>query len=208
MRASAARRRACARVRAAALTLACVVAAAGSTAAEGRLSTPEEAYEARGVPRVVFDGRQTRMEPAEARFLEALFALTDEAVVENANLLRWFASDGRAGLHFLDARERLAAIRARLAALEPPARLGPVRSLVLAALGHQRSFFAQHYDAVQTGRPFRSQLTDEFAWHDGPQRAREALLRAYAELRGLYPEADAGTRAALNAHLRALDLGP
>ncbi len=178
MRARDARRRACAWVPIAALTLACVVAA-GSAAAEGRLSTPEEAYAARGIPRV-FDGRQTRMEPAEARFLEAFFALTDEAVVENANLLRWFASDGRSGLHFLDARERLAAIRGRIAALEPPARLGPVRSMVLEALDHQRSFFAEHYDAVQAGRPFHSQLTDEFAWHDGPQRAREALRRAYA----------------------------
>ena len=199
------RLRACAP--AAALALAGLVGA-GSGAPAGRLATPEEAYAARGLPRLVFDAREARIDPAEARFLEALFALTDTAVVENANLLRWFASDGRAGLHFLDARERLAAIRARIAALEPPARLGPVRALVLAALDHQRSFFADHYDAVQAGRPFESQLTDEFAWHDAPQRAREALLRAYAELRGLYPEADAATRGALNAHLRALDLGP
>lgn len=186
------------------LSIASMVAAEPRVGAAGTDLAPD-------LPPIIFGEDASQLDSHEVSYLEALFARTDEAVVENTILLRWLAHDARAGRGFPaagDARDRLVEIRSRIAALEPPPRLRAVARLVVEALDHQRRFFADALEALEAGRSFRSQLDDEFAWHPAPQRAREALITAYAELRGLLPDLEADTRDALNAHLRALDLGP
>lgn len=200
------------RIRTVAIALLAAAALAEARAAPSRaadlLTTADEAYAARGVERVPFDPGAADLSPRDARFLAALFAVTDEAVLLNANALRWLASDGRRGLHYLDYRADLDALLARLRALEAPDGAAAPRDLVAEALRHQHDFLGAWHAAVRERRAFASQLTHEYAWHDDPLRARQKLLRAYAELRALYPGAGERAHRAFEAHLHALDLGP
>ncbi len=177
-------------------------------AAAGDLrSSADDAYAARGLRRTAFDPRAARdLEPRESRFLEELFRLTDEAVLLDADVGRWFSTEGARGLHAASYLERMDALRARLAELETPQRVVSVRTLVAEALRLQRDFVADWHEALEAGRPFESQLTHEFAYHEGLHRSHRKLLQAFAELHALFPEAGEATHAAFHDHLCALDL--
>lgn len=144
--------------------------------------------------------------PEEGRYLEALFDLADEGAALHAGLRRWLARDAGEGLHPADHLLRLEELRARFAALPVPERLEAVHGRVDEALRRQRDFVAEWSEALREGRPFASQLEDEFAYHEGLHRSQRMLLQAYAELRALFPEAAPETTAAFRRHLRGLDL--
>lgn len=185
------------------LAASCLWLAGGAHAAD-LLRNVDEAYARRGMARPVLDVRA--FEAAEGRFLEELFALTDEAVLLHTEVLRWLASEGERGLHADVYLERIDEVRARLAALEPPARIASVHELVAECLGHQRGFFADWGTALAEGKPFESQLTHEYAYHEGLHRSQRLLLKAYAELRALFPELGSETHAALRSRLRAVNV--
>ena len=85
------------------------------------LTSVDEAYASRQLRRTPFDPRTARDLPAEeARFLEALFSLTDEAVRLDTDARRWLASDGRRGLHVVGYVERIDAVRSRLVGSRRP----------------------------------------------------------------------------------------
>ena len=164
----------------------------------------DEAYARRGMARPVVDVRD--FDTAEGRFLEQLFTLTDDAVLLNTEVLRWFASDGQRGLHASVYLERSDALRKALDALETPVRVASVRELIAECLTRQRGFVKEWSDAISDGRPFRSQLTDEYAYHQSLHRSQRLLLKAYAELRALFPDADSAAHAAFRSHLRAVNI--
>lgn len=145
-------------------------------------------------------------DPAEERFLETLFALTDEAALQNARVVRWFLREGQEALYPADYLARADGVRARVEALAPPSRLANVHFYVVQCLRLQRAFVQEWYGALENGRPFASQLTDEYAYHEGLHRSRRLLLKAYAELRAFYPRADDETLHSFQAHLRTLEL--
>ena len=142
----------------------------------------------------------------EERFLSELFALTGEAAVLNAEVVLWFRSGGKEGLYPADFATQGEPLHARLEALTPPARIATVHEYVRGSLQLQHAFVAEWFDAREQGRPFESQLTDEFAYHEGLHRSHRLLLKAYAELRALYPKASAEELRSFQHHLRAMDL--
>ncbi len=171
------------------------------------VASVEDAYAVRDLQRTPFDPRAAlHLAPEESRFLEDLFALTDEAVLLNINVGRWFFTDGVRGLHAEDYLDRADLLRERLDQLETPERVESVRSLLAQSLLLQRSFLEEWHQALREGRPFPSQLTDEFAYHEGLHRSHRLLLKAFAELHALFPEAGETTHMAFHDHLRAVDL--
>lgn len=167
----------------------------------------EEAYAHRRLQRTPFDPRSAgSLEPSEARFLEAMFLLTDEGVLLNTDVSRWLFSRGASGLHPVDYLERMDSVLESLEQLETPRRVESVRVLVAESLRLQRGFVTDWHRALENGLPFESQLTDEFAYHEGLHRSQRVLLKAFAELRALFPSAGAQVHAAFRDHLRAVSL--
>ncbi|MCZ6707576.1 MAG: hypothetical protein O7A71_06490 [Chloroflexi bacterium] len=171
------------------------------------IGSVEDVYAVRHLRRTLFDPRAALdLAPEESRFLEDFFALTDEAVLLNTNVGRWFFTSGAKGIHAADYLDRMDALRARLDVLATPERVRAVRDLVAESLQLQRGFMAERHDALEAGRPFESQLTDQFAYHEGLHRSQRMLLKAFAELHALFPNAGETTHMAFHDHLRAMDL--
>jgi hypothetical protein len=190
-----------------ALVLASGLLGAPSAGAADPIGSVEDAYALRHLRHTRFDPRAApQLAPEESRFLEAFFVLTDEAVLLNTEVGRWFSSRGAEGLHAAAYLEGLDALRARLEALETPQRVESVCGLVAESLALQRAFVAEWREALEEGRAFESQLTDEFAYHEGLHRSNRLLLKAFAELHALFPDAGERTHMAFHDHLRALDL--
>ena len=186
------------------VSLACVAPPSHVWAAD-LLPDAESAYRLRALRRTPFEARVVpKLAEPEGRFLAGLFALTDRAVLLNTDAGRWLASDGVRGLHAADYLERMDALLEELSQLEVPARVAPVRELVAQALSLQRGFVAEWHGALEAGRPFASQLTDEYAWHEGLAQSQRTLVRAYVELRSLFPGAGEQTHTAFLDHLRAV----
>ena len=166
----------------------------------------DEAYRAIGKTRTAFDSRAGQMPRPEARFLEHLFELTDRTLVENIQVLPWFLSEGRNGLHFEVYHERVTALLASLEDLETPERATKLATLVTQAIRGQRDFLADWHRALEQGEPFSSQISDEFGYHEGLHRSHRRLLQAYSELLGLYEKEGDWNRRSFYDHLCALDL--
>jgi hypothetical protein len=185
--------------------LASLLALAVPATAADLLPTVEDAYAARHLRRTPFEPHRAEgVRTEEARFLADLFALTDEAVLLNTDVGRWFASEGSRGLHAADYLERVDDVSTRMKALPAPARVVSARDLVVGALRLQRRFVAEWSKALDEGRAFESQLTHEFAYHEGLHRSGRLLLKAHAELRGLFPYAGEEVQTAFHDHLRAV----
>jgi hypothetical protein len=173
-------------------------------AAADLLRNVDEAYARQGLERPVID--PSDFEAGEGRFLEQLFSLTDEAMLLNVEALRWFGSDGEKGLHPSVYLERFDPLRTKLAELETPERLSSVPPLLSECLALQRGFIADWANAASEGRRFESQLTDEYAYHEGLHRSQRLTLKAYAELRALFPDAGDAAYAVFRGHLRAVSI--
>ncbi len=175
---------------------------ADATRAErGLRHTPFEVNELHGAAGLAPD-----LERREGEFLSRFFARAEERVALNAEVLRWFASGGRDGLHVESFEARADALDAELDALAPPQRLAAVQALVGQALDGQRRFFRDWQAALREGRPFDSQLGSEYGFHEGLHRSHRKLLQAYAELHALYPHASDRLHRAFYDNLRNLDL--
>lgn len=167
----------------------------------------EGVYQERQLRRTLFDPRTAELVvPTELRFLEDLFSLTDEASLLNANVGRWFSSDGVRGLHAADYQERMGALRAAVERLDTPERVTSVRNLISESLTLQAAFLNEWFEAREVGKPFESQLTDEYAYHEGLHRSHRLILKAFAELRALFPNIGESAHRAFLDHLRAMDL--
>jgi len=165
------------------------------------------AYAARELRRTQFDLRMAQHEDsAEMHFLGDLFVLTDDVSLLNTNVGRWFKTDGASGLHAADYRERMNELRVRLEEMETPERVRSVRDLLLESLVLQNAFVNDWYEAIEAGQPFESQLTNEYAYHEGLHRSHRLILKAYAELRALFPEIGESSHRAFLDHLRGMDL--
>ena len=146
------------------------------------------------------------IDPAESQFLVEIFSLADEAARLNANVVRWFLAGGRAGLHPVDYLEEMGELRATLERRPTPARLESIRAAILESMALQREFFRDWFSAIEADEPFESQLTGEFAYHEGLHRSHRMLLKAFVELHALFPEAENKSRMAFRDHLAAMDL--
>jgi hypothetical protein len=153
-----------------------------------------------------FDARYARMERAEALFLEDLFAITRGMAQENRLAASWLLSGGAKGLPLEDYLEQAAALLEDLERLETPPRIRELPERVAEAFRSQGGFLADWAAALAESRPFESQLTSEFGYHEGLHRSQRVLFQAYERTLALFPDEDETTRRALQAELRALDL--
>jgi len=188
-----------------AILLLAAVTLAPDVRAADLVHTPEQAYRLLGRSHTAFEAGAGSLTEADEAFLSALFVLADQVVVLNANVARWFASDGRDGLHFEDYHARIDELRASIRALDAPAKAIPARDLVSGALLLQRAFLHDWYRATQAGRPFESQLTSEYGYHAGLHRSHRMLLQALAELRAIHPALDERRQRAFLDHVRGMD---
>jgi hypothetical protein len=171
------------------------------------IDSVEGVYAARQLRRTPYDSRVADHEDSdELRFLEDLFALADEVSLLNANVARWLSTDGSKGLHAADYHDRMVELRVRLDEMEMPERVRSVRDLLLESLSLQDGFVKDWYEAIEAGQPFESQLTNEYAYHEGLHRSHRILLKVYAELSALFPEIGEPSRRAFLDHLHAMDL--
>jgi len=153
-----------------------------------------------------FDPRATAMERSEADFIERLFELVDDVVEANRGVARWFVSERGEGLHFEDYRAVIDEVLEGIESLRAPERLEEVRALLVVAVRGQRDFFADWYVALEEGRPFDSQLTSEFGYHEGLHTSQRKLLDAYGRLLALFPREGDGNRRSFHHQLCRLDL--
>ena len=153
-----------------------------------------------------FDARYARMARAEALFLEDLFAVTREMAQENRLAASWLLSGGVKGLPFDDYPERAATLLDRLERLDTPPRVRALPQRIAEAFRAQGGFLSDWAAALAEGRPFESQLTSEFGYHEGLHRSQRALFQAYERALALFADEDETIRHALQAELRALDL--
>ena len=166
----------------------------------------DDVYSAGQLRHTPFDARIMSISvPEESKFLENVFALTDESILLNANVRLWFRTNGVQGLHAADYLARMDEVSGRLEALDAPSRVRSVRDLLAESFALQRRFVNDWYDALQAGRPFESQLTDEYAYHEGLHRSHRLLLKTFAELRALYPDERDSNHRAFHDLLLAVD---
>lgn len=166
-----------------------------------------DAHAGRGRSRTVFDPSAAQgLAEAEVRFLRDLFGVTDEAARLHSGGIAWLLDDSGRGLHGASYLEDLDALRSRLDGLPAPPRLRSVHELIARALELQRGFVADWFEAQRKGRAFESQLTHEYAYHEGLHRSHRMLLQAFAELHALFPAVGEPVHRSFHDHLRALDL--
>ena len=153
-----------------------------------------------------FDPRVTRMERSEALYLESLFERLDEIAAASREVGRWFVSEGREGLHFEDYSVRVGELLDEVSVLSPPQRLAQLQELLVGAVRLQVRFFADWHAALEEGRPFESQLTSEYGYHEGLHRSQRQLLDAYGRLLALFPREGDVHRRSFHDQLCRLDL--
>jgi hypothetical protein len=153
-----------------------------------------------------FDARYARMARSEALLLEDLFVLTRAMAQENRLAASWLLSGAAKGLPFDEYPERAAVLLDELERLQTPPRIRELPDRIAQAFRAQGGFLSDWAAALAEGRPFESQLTSEFGYHEGLHRSQRALFQAYERALALFPDEDESTRHALQAELRALDL--
>ena len=153
-----------------------------------------------------FDVQSARMERSEALFLDEMFAALDDLPGDTRGAARWLVSDGERGLDLDGYLDRVGLVLDRLERLRAPARVAELKSLVADAVRGQRQFFIDWHAARQAGRPFESQLTSEYGFHDGLHRSHLGFVRLYVRLLALFPDEDRHNRRALLDEVRLLDL--
>lgn len=153
----------------------------------------EEAYERAPHRRTVFDSDRAKMTAEEARYLEALFRLTDEGVIERIYLQTdLYYGDGSA---FEEANYEV--LKQALAGLRTPERLLGVEALIYEALDEQQRYFRAWSEA---GDPrFFSTRADLV------RSSHNKLIAAYKTLLRLYGNEGKHNRQAFFDHLCALD---
>ena len=158
--------------------------------------------------RARFDVQAARMERGDALFLDELFRVVEELPADSRRAARWLVSDGARGLGLYGYLDRVGAMLDRLERLHAPLRTAELKSLAAQAIRGQRQFFVDWHAAREEGRPFESQLTSEYGFHDGLHQSHRTLVRLYVRLLVLFPDEDGQHRRAFLAQVRALDLVP
>ncbi|HYD17586.1 MAG TPA: hypothetical protein VEF76_03810 [Patescibacteria group bacterium] len=161
-----------------------LVAQAGDQQAKMSLA---EAYRATNVAQHSFDPALATMPDAEKRYLSALLAETDKAVIERMQ------SQAALQAH-APVINNYGFISMRIGALDPPMKLYRVHQLVRDAVLMEQ----QYFDLLRNGARFDPQS-------DMVQSIHRNLLTAYSDLLRLYPNEPPAIRQSFYAHLCALD---
>lgn len=146
-----------------------------------------EAYRLTNVKQRTFDLASADMIEAEKRYLAAMFAVTDLAVIERV-------ATQEALRHRDKAADNYGVILSKFDALSPPEKLRSLHQQLRNAIALERNYL----DGLRRGLRFDAQS-------ETVQEVHRTLLWAYAELQRLYPNEDARIREAFYAHLCALD---
>lgn len=156
--------------------------------------------------RARFDVQNARMERSEALFLDEMFAALDDLPADSRRAARWLVSGGEQGLDLDDYLDRVGLVLDHLERLRAPARVLELKPLVADAVRGQRQFFIDWHAAREADRPFESQLTSEYGFHDGLHQSHLGFVRLYVRLLALFPDEDAHNRRAFLHEVRSLDL--
>lgn len=152
-----------------------------------------QAYGAIPHRRTAFRADRSNLSIEDARYLEALFALTDAGVVERV-ATRQALLRGAGGL---GGPSNYEAILQAVAALETPEKLRPVEGLIFDAIAEQRRYLAE----------WRASGSARFFDRGAPlvRSSHGKLIAAYERLMTLYAGEDRHNKQAFFDHLCALD---
>ncbi|MEM7225196.1 MAG: hypothetical protein AAF495_19615 [Pseudomonadota bacterium] len=152
-----------------------------------------DAYAAIPHRRTAFSERESTRSHGDARYLSALFAWTDLAVVERVTSQRALWSQQHSSLP----ASSYDAILEGLSSLETPRHLRPAQDLIESAISDQRAYFDEWQ---ASGR------RDYFkASHALVQSSHRKLIAAYKKLKAAYGDEPAHNKRAFFDHLCALD---
>lgn len=140
---------------------------------------------------------------ANAKMIEQILNLSDLALVERVQAADWLISGGRRGRNFTTYEKNIKSIIARLEAAESAGELEAPKRLILEAIGLQRDFLVEQYNAAYSSKSYRWPA----GFRDDPrvQSAHQKLLEAYNLLNKAYPGEVEHNRKAFFDHLCALD---
>jgi hypothetical protein len=146
-----------------------------------------EAYRLTNVKQQTFDLASADMIEAEKRYLSAMFAVTDLAVIERVGTQDALRRRDKTA-------DNYGIILSKFDALSPPDKLRTVHQQLRNAIALERDYI----DGLRRGLRFDAQS-------DTVQTVHRTLLWVYAELQRLYPAEEARIQEAFYAHLCALD---
>jgi hypothetical protein len=153
----------------------------------------DQAYRAIPHQRTPYRRAEASVGAGRIDYLEALFALTDMAMIERVQTQLWLQSDGRHGAD----RGNHPQILASLDRLRPPVELDQAHMLIREAVAEQAKLF---------GRWRETRRTDYFDAADPLVRSSHGkLIAAYNELMARYPNEGPQNKQAFFDHLCALD---
>lgn len=172
----------------------------------GKAMTVEEAYQAIPHQRTVFDVRKAKMSQEEKKYLQELFELVDQAIVQRIELLLWLQRGGKSSFPKREYEAKGKEILVRFNALQPPNRqLDRVREMIVKAIIEQQQYLGEWRKAVERGTRYQFRLGLDPHFHPLVLRSSQKLQQAYGELMRLYAQEGAHNRQSFFDYPCALD---
>jgi hypothetical protein len=162
--------------------------------AEARLlMSVEAAYRAIPHERRAFTADEAEMSAAERDYLERLFRITDDGVIERVQTQMWFQSGGKQGGY----HRNHGLLLAQLDGLDVPSGLDKIHQLIRTAIAEQQRYFKVWHGAG-AGRRFNT--NDALV-----QSSHHKLIKAYSLLKARFTQEKPHNQQSFFDHLCALD---
>ncbi|MEK7484985.1 MAG: hypothetical protein AABZ60_11715 [Planctomycetota bacterium] len=152
-----------------------------------------------------FSAQISTLSTPEKLYLEQLFQLTDQALVQRVQTLSWFQSNGQEGENFDYYQQKINGVLEQLSQLIPPQNLKQAHDLLIQAIQEQCSFFKAWDEAVQKKQHFPYRVYQGDPVHLLVSQSSAKLINIYNILIRLYPSEDERNKQSFYAHLCYLD---
>ena len=163
----------------------------------------EDAYRSIPHKQTTYSADKSKLLSTNAKAVEKVLALSDQALVERVEAGAWLMSGGTRGRNFSDYESRIKAIVAELERVIAPESLEPAKKLIIDAIEDQRIFLVQQFKSAYASKGYHWPAD----YRDDPniQRAHNKLIQAHQILTQAYPDEGSQNKDAFFDHLCALD---
>lgn len=174
--------------------------------------TVEESYEFFSRQRTPFDPKKSKLSPAESKYLDHFFFVTDLAFKARVNMMQYFFTGKTAHKkHLPEYIKKIDDLIQSFGLIETPSEnmksedMKNVEELLVQALEEQKDFFKEW--STLKGAAF-IRMRDNYEEHLLVQSSHMKLQRVYTQLMLIYPDEDPYNHKAFFNHLAALDFEP